>query len=78
MVTIRDMLVVNQLEKTLGRRLTEQEMSGETFEVKIGNVWANFSVPLLVFPDDMLPPYALNLLPEERDDGPFYEEFEAF
>lgn len=62
MITIRDMLVVNQLEKKLGRPLTAEEASGEPFVARgTDGVLDTFRVPLLKFPHDLLDPYALSV-----------------
>lgn len=55
MVTIRDMLYVKQLERRLGRPLTEEEMSGDDTVVELPNGDIEvITVPLLPFPDALL------------------------
>lgn len=55
MEQIRDMIFVKQLEHRLGRPLTEQEMSGEEFEVEFADGHTEWHiVPILNFPYDLL------------------------
>ncbi len=56
MVKLRDMLFVNTLEKQLGRKLTEIEMSGEFNLFRFRNGRSRYiKIPLLDFPYDLMP-----------------------
>ncbi len=55
MSQIRDMLYVSDLEKHLGRSLTEDELDGNPFDLRLPNGnWVTYCVPLLVFPYDLI------------------------
>lgn len=62
MAKIRDMIFVNCLEKRLGRRLNEEQLSGEEFEIRaLDGHYELVAVPLVDFPYGLLPDYALNM-----------------
>ena len=53
--TIRDMIFVKNLERRLGRELTEQELSGEEFEARFPDGHREFiQIPILEFPKELL------------------------
>ena len=65
-VYIRDMNVVRDLEAKLGRSLDENEMAGLPFFVEYDGGLDVWEVPLLEFPDDLVPDCALNAIEHER------------
>lgn len=55
MELIRDMLYVKSLERRLRRRLTDEEMNGETFRAIFPDGRVEFlAVPLIRFPHDLI------------------------
>lgn len=66
-VYIRDMNVVRDFERKLGRDLEEAEMAGLPFLVEVSHgsldLW---EVPLIEFPDELVPACALNAIEEEK------------
>ncbi len=55
MSQIRDMIFVSALEKHLGRALTEDEMDGQPFDVRLPDGrYREYCVPMLTFPYDLI------------------------
>lgn len=54
-VKIRDMLFINQLEKRLGRRLTEMEIEREEFDGELELFFPDGTREFIVFPRLILP-----------------------
>lgn len=70
-VTIRDMIFVRNLERRLGRRLTDIEIEDDDpdgLEVRFPDGHREFvRIPILVFPDDLLSDPAVGIFECQKD-----------